>query len=88
MMAPRSRQVREQEPQGEAGRYRPDVVHYDNGSAFCEAQLAGRGRVTAVEDAVTCPSCLDRFGWMARLLSLGGEPPRPPSQIDWFGEGG
>lgn len=68
------------------------MIHYDNGTTFCEVQetSGARGEVTADEEAVTCGACLERFGRIEFFLArTGASPPRREArrQIDWFGEG-
>lgn len=72
------------------------IVHYDNGTTFCDAQerLGARGLVTRDEQRVSCPHCLERFGriedFQARVLGRYDrerERARTVDGIDWFGDG-
>lgn len=58
------------------------LVHYDNGTVFCESPIQG-GMLTTDEAEVTCPACRER------LRAIDRRVPRARvglDRIDWFGE--
>lgn len=61
------------------------VVHYDNGTKFCEAADQS-GLLTRNEDEVTCGPCKERLAGIDAFLGLQRKR-RVMDEIDWFGEG-